>query len=130
MCYMVNEWKIQLTQIYIYIYISSIVYVITWSWSWSFVINVTCDLSNVITSHFSSKCHLWLKINHKLKLEICKFLLVKWHSVHSTHIVCCITLSIVGCSSFDFSFLISSQCTCFATTFISLWHWSNLVDIH
>jgi len=32
----------------------------------TFVINVTHNLSNTTTSHFSCKSHLQLKINHKL----------------------------------------------------------------
>ncbi len=38
----------------------------------TFMINVTHNLSNTTTSHFSCKCHLQLKISHKLKLKICK----------------------------------------------------------
>ncbi len=41
-----------------------------------FATNVACNLSNAITSHFSCKCHLRLKINCKLKLKLCKFLLM------------------------------------------------------
>ncbi len=42
----------------------------------NFATNVACNLSNAITSHFSCKCCLRLKINYKLKLKICKFFLM------------------------------------------------------
>jgi hypothetical protein len=38
----------------------------------TFATNVTHNLFNTTISHFRCKCHLQLKLSHKLKLKICK----------------------------------------------------------